>query len=733
MINKKKNPSYILSLFFSLLVFIILFLNIPSGFILGGDWTFPVNLESYNTWKSLSTWNSNGNFGDSSVLSLNSLYYKLIISFIFNIGVPLIYIQKFLIIFFFLIGQIGFVYLMKEYFVLSKKKHLLIINLFSIFFIFSPVMFNYLQMGWIFMVIAYLIYPIFLIFFHRSIKHKKFIDIFISSIILSIAFMQAQAFVWYLISSSIFLFDPKFNKKLLILNFIKISFLSLIFNLHWIIPILFDFNMYEQIVPKTLILTEASTGIEGGMLKFENLFRFYGSVMNQHYEYWYKTSFGIFSYISSLAPFLLILILIKNNKKSFPKIILFYLIIIPLILFFINANREFFFDLFFILIPFRHLSRFIIIFPFLVYFLIIYLLVKDKYSFNFKNLKGTLILFLLILNCLNLSPWIQHLSFKVEKNNILSGKEFKLREYSLDEDYKIFFTKLRKDKKKFTRSFYFPYGAIINDSKSYLFNGGYYSHVDIISATSPVPGAISSGQGRFSNSKLFIKSYFVNYDHKHFTEDLLKKLFTVDLFIYRKNVTSNSKLTLEEFKKIFEKNKKFKKYFESENLLVYEKIKKNKLIQSIHLSEKDIKKLTELNNFYEINKFEYSEFNPISENFERFGDSIILINKNKFSASSLVFHESFSQNWCLLKIKGEYNKIDILLKLNLLKFFFKDGCYKNSKQIFNHSIIWQNYDNKINHVLIYKPQIGFYISLILYIFLIICFFIIFYQKKRKNA
>ncbi len=384
-----KNKFFLIksNFFFSFFVFIVLFINIPNGFILGGDWTFPFSLESYESWKSLSTWNSNNNFGDSSVLSLNSLYYKLIISFILNMGMPLAYIQKFLIICFFLLGQIGFVYLMKEYFLLIKKDHLLIINLFSIFYIFSPVMFNYLQMGWIFMVIAYLLYPIFLIFFHRSILNKKFLDIFIASIILSVAFMQAQAILWYLISSSIFLFDPKFNKKIFILNLIKIFLISFVLNIHWIIPILFDFNIYDQIAPKNLILTTASAGIDGGILKFENLFRFYGSVFNQHYEFWYKKDFGTFSYIFSLVPFILILVLIKNSKSNFPKIIFFYLIIIPIILFFINANREFFFDTFVFLIPFRHLSRFVIILPFLIYFLCIYLILKEKQILNIVNLK----------------------------------------------------------------------------------------------------------------------------------------------------------------------------------------------------------------------------------------------------------------------------------------------------------------------------------------------------------
>ena len=104
---------------------------------------------------------------------------------------------------------------------------------------------------------------------------------------------------------------------------------------------------------------------------------------------------------------LILLILLKENKVKFYKLVFCYILILAISLIVINLNKQDFFYNFSYLIPFRHLSRFIIIFPFLINFLIICMIFSQ--FVNGKKFKKFLIFLLLIINIFNLEAWINNL------------------------------------------------------------------------------------------------------------------------------------------------------------------------------------------------------------------------------------------------------------------------------------------------------------------------------------
>ena len=352
---------------------------------------------------------------------------------------------------------------------------------------------------------------------------------------------------------------------------------------------------------------------------------------------------------------------------------------------------------------------------------------------SITRLKKTLIFCLISLNLLNLDPWIRDLSYGKE-DAIFWNKAFKLREFKPQNDYINFFKKLEEDKEKFTRSLFFPYGALIHINDDSHFSSGFMSIVDIFSKTSPVPGAISVGSGRFSNSLLFIEENFVKGTHKKFEKNLINKLYTVDLFIYRKNVSSGMVLRLIEFKNLFEDNKDFKIYYESPNILAYERIKKNSLVETIDIKKETIELISNDNLFYFSNKnsLPYIKFskNKKKIKFNRNNDSLIYIDEISNNNNALIFNESYSVNWCMLNVPNYNTSSKIINNFLILKEYFIKGCAKDHYPIFNYSNLWitENIKKK-NIVLIFKPQIGFIISLFIY-FTTIIFIINFFLYRK---
>ena len=153
--------------------------------------------------------------------------------------------------------------MLERYLLVTKVYQKYLINLFGIFFIFTPIIFDYLVMGWIFVLLSAFLYPFFLLFLLKSIDEKNYkLNIFFASLVFSFSFMQVQAPIWYVITTFIFLFDPKINKKKIIKNFTIILILSFLLNSHWIVPLMIDAEAKNIIIPSGLYNSSATLFVD---------------------------------------------------------------------------------------------------------------------------------------------------------------------------------------------------------------------------------------------------------------------------------------------------------------------------------------------------------------------------------------------------------------------------------------------------------------------------------------
>lgn len=157
--NKIQKLDLIFILFFSLL-----FITLPNGIIIGGDWTFPMSNYHLDRFFKISSWNEQ-NFGTEATSSLVISLYKIFIFLLYKIGIEIIYIQKIIL---FLISLSGF-YFFKIFcnYLGGFDKKDIYVKFISFIYVLAPVSFNYIQIGWIFSFIAYCFLPGFLFFFFK--------------------------------------------------------------------------------------------------------------------------------------------------------------------------------------------------------------------------------------------------------------------------------------------------------------------------------------------------------------------------------------------------------------------------------------------------------------------------------------------------------------------------------------------------------------------------------------
>jgi hypothetical protein len=713
---------------FSFFVLIILFTNIPSGFLLGLDWTFPITEIQLMNFIKLKTWNALENFGGESVTSLSQLYYKYFVYLIYKLGVPLFLIQKTIIIFFFLIGQLSFVILLLKIVKNNNLRSVIYANIFSLLFIFSISSYENLISGWIIILISYLLCPIFLIFLIKSTTVNKNTNIVISGFIIAIALSAVQFYLFYflIIIPFIFIYGKKF-----LLNSVKAYLVGIFLNIHLLIPLISSEN-FNNIVfgEKSFNLSTETTGLNL-YLNFSKVISFQVSTYNEHFKLnfinntfpGFLSYFGLLYYFviySNIFLFIYCFFITKCKKfKNFFYYIFFFIFFILVLSFFKNEYSNFS-----ITAPFRHIGR---ILPFLHFLLIIFVAVTLLKNFN--NYNGYIVKPFIGIALSILLVWNYDLSYdSLEKSG---NKNLKLKKFEPHEDYNLFYKKLVDDRNNDSYGLFFPYGSLVFFNDRQYFSSTYNGIVDVYTSFAPINGKISVGVGRSSLANDFIKNNFIDNQHVRFSKFILHDLTTYDFFIFRKNVVSNLIFTKEDFINMFENNRLFKKYFESENLIVYEKKNKISIFQTT--------------NYPENNENKSSNYPLQNQSYKKINDSIYLLNIANPENKKLIFHQQHDQNWCLIPIRNKLiEKYEREKTVEVIFYFFKalikNTCIVNNYESnFNYSTSWNlNFsDNRfdssnVNFILFFLPQLYLYLSFFFYFlfFILISSFLL--NKFIKN-
>ncbi len=299
-----------------LLAFIIIIFLIPlrkDGLLVGGDWTFPYSKDQMGSFfeDGFVIWNRIGSPLGAQIPHKN-LFILQILSYPFiALGVTGVFFQK-LIISIVLLSMGSF-----SFFLLEKIfKNPLASFVGSITYIFSPIVFNYFNMGWIFILLFLAIQPLIVYHAYMFLNKGGLFRVLLLGVLSSIALFQAQALFWgplIIFSVGLGSLRKRRAKEILLKTiFLVISSVSITALVHsaWIIPSFIDQDSYVTASTSTYDSTRFSE-----LINLKNQMRGWGGLFNEQFE----ISFGVNRFLLpfSFAGIIMAIIgLVLSKKKN---------------------------------------------------------------------------------------------------------------------------------------------------------------------------------------------------------------------------------------------------------------------------------------------------------------------------------------------------------------------------------------------------------------------------------
>jgi hypothetical protein len=315
-----------------LLVGLVLVLPIwQQGLITGGDWIFPyTNLQLQEFYNSAhKSWTYREIPTGTQVLHHNLYLLEIFAGLFVFAGVSGIIFQKIFL------SLIIVSICVSSYFLFYKvSKSSIASALGCITYLFSPIFFNYLSMGWIWVLLFMAILPLLLLLIHNYFIKHDYGALIVLGLVTSVLFAQSQVVFWVPLTLlayavSYYLYIGNNNENIFVRFVVAVSIvMSIVFLIHmsWIIPM--------------LIGSDSSALVSGGISKYDfgrfnevnvsYLLRGWGSVYNEQYELSYNTILSIFSFY---PVFILIGLLVSVRKKSQFTYLAVLLVLIPFLVF----------------------------------------------------------------------------------------------------------------------------------------------------------------------------------------------------------------------------------------------------------------------------------------------------------------------------------------------------------------------------------------------------------------
>lgn len=323
-INLKNLSAFVVHLIPLLLIFaIFIFPLTGSGLIVGGDWTFPYSNKELSVFgrRAYTIW-SQTEIPFGTQVSHNNLYlFQILAHFWAGVGLDGISFQK-ISLFLTIIGIYAFSY--RLFMKLTKSRFASMVG--ALCYLFSPIVFNYLNMGWNYVLLFLALAPLFIQVSLDYFEDGKKKHIVALGLISAISFFQSQSIVWLpLIFICIFISQAS-RKNLLgdvrrfLLASMGISSIVMIVHLPWLLPIVLN--------PNNIISSTSSLDLKrfSEVLSLSDQFRLWGSLYNQEFELAFPRTLVLFSYFPIIlcisAP------LFSRLKKQLPIYILMLLLVL---------------------------------------------------------------------------------------------------------------------------------------------------------------------------------------------------------------------------------------------------------------------------------------------------------------------------------------------------------------------------------------------------------------------
>jgi len=565
----------------------------------------------------------------------------------------------------------------------------------GVFLITSPIFFNYIIMGWLYVLLSSGLLALFIYFSLRAVNEKKYYLSIVAALIMTAAMVQSQSIIWFgiYIISQIFLYvsDKKstirYIKSTALILFVFVSASSYI----WI-PIFFN---SAKSLSTNLGLSVTSLGTWEN-LTYVNILRLWGSLYNYQFEINYLPSLIIFSFV----PTLVVLggLFFKNNKKM-TTYFFTPTLVLPL-LFFLGVKvivKMPFSDLY------RDIARFTILNTF-SYSIIIALTIDNVLKLENKYISRTLSSVVAFSLLVNINPFIFGKQYFNRPDRFVS-----LRTYNYSDDYYEFERYLSEINPK-GKSLYLPSRNNLSYTDNHLFNGDYHEAWDVFAGYSISPGD-NAINDRFLTSKMTSSETIVN---SIMTNNLsILNHLAIERIVLRKNVDYPQNFSLRVFLDGLASNKSFDVEFNSRDIISY-KYNENSPLISVKTNSKEI-------------AIPYSK---ISET--RYDLELPRLNEQY----DLIFKDSFNTGWVLYCNSSKSSAINKAVR----PFHYQDKL-EYSHQIYNGFGNEWKLDSKstcpdekdnIRMTLYYYPQYLLNIGMGISIFVIISSLVIIIKGNRKS-
>lgn len=504
-----------------LLIFVIfIFPLLKPGLIVGGDWTFPATNNQLHVFanEGLSLW-SNREIPTGSQIAHQNLYLLQVLAGLWaNTGLDGIGFQK-TILFITLFGIYFFSYIFLFRF--TKNKFSSTIGALS--YLFSPIVFNYLNMGWNYVLLFLALQPLFCLLAYNYFQLGGTKRIIALGFISAIGLFQSQSIVWFLILYLIlFLSHFKFsNVKQIVTRFIlgifAIIVTTLLIHLPWILPILSKLD-YSFISTTPYDVTRFSA-----VTSLLNSYRVWGSLFNQQFELSFPDSLLLFSYF----PITLIIyrFIVSKNKKQLQikNLVLGLILVAPTIYFFRDSIAR---------LPYSSIirdgSRFLVITS---------LGVSLGIAMSLRNTANKKIIIGIII-CLLLSayPFFSGKLYWIKDNPISSAntyKDFRLKLLDIPEkkNENIF------QKYENQRNLFMPTGGFIFTKIDTRFSRSFWGIADTQARFSPYGSGIYNSDKSNPLVANFTKNY-LEAANSWMSLNKISRIYGIEHLFYRKGLIS---------------------------------------------------------------------------------------------------------------------------------------------------------------------------------------------------
>lgn len=316
-----------LSLILIYLVFIKPFL--AQGLVVGGDWITPYSsaqLKHYGeTWNRL--WNDYTLPTGSQIPHKNLFLYELLAYGLSFMGISGVIFQKIFISFLVLLIFFSSLLLFHR---LTKNLAASIVG--ALIYLFSPIVFNYFVMGWIFVLLFIGLMPLFIFFWLKFVEEDSYSSLIGLSVISAIAFFQSQSIFWIpvllLVCSLSYLSQIGLKKTLqkLFVCGAAVGLVLVIVHASWYYPI----SLFPE---KTITASTSANDIYrfSKVSGLPNQLIAWGSLWNEHFELSFVKLLKPFAYLPIVSLILLIIIHKKSQKPDIQEIYLFLSLLLILV------------------------------------------------------------------------------------------------------------------------------------------------------------------------------------------------------------------------------------------------------------------------------------------------------------------------------------------------------------------------------------------------------------------